>query len=36
MSDDDAMRARMDAIRVKQMCLQMEQNGFGCAAGKPR
>lgn len=39
--DRDAMDARMDAIRLKQilgsplaehelMCLQIEQNGFGC------
>jgi hypothetical protein len=40
-SGRDAMDARMDAIRLKQilgtaltehelMCLQIEQNGFGC------
>lgn len=41
--DNDEMEERMDAIRLKQllggklteqelMCLQIEQNGFGCAA----
>ena len=41
--DAAAMEERMDAIRLKQllggtlteqelMCLQMEQNGFGCAS----
>jgi hypothetical protein len=40
--DTNGMEERMDAIRLKQllggmlseqelMCLQMEQNGFGCA-----
>ena len=40
-SEDAAMEDRMDAIRLKQilgepltdkelMCLQIEQNGFGC------
>jgi uncharacterized spore protein YtfJ len=42
-SEDAPMEDRMDAIRLKQilgepltdkelMCLQIEQNGFGCAA----
>jgi hypothetical protein len=41
--DEDGMEARMDVIRLKQilggplteqelMCLQIEQNGFGCQA----
>jgi hypothetical protein len=41
--DAEGMEARMDAIRLKQilgeplteqelMCLQIEQNGFGCHA----
>jgi hypothetical protein len=41
--DAEGMEARMDAIRLKQilgeplteqelMCLQIEQNGFGCQA----
>jgi hypothetical protein len=41
--DVEGMEERMDAIRLKQilggaltdqelMCLQMEQNGFGCAS----
>ena len=41
--DDAGIEERMDAIRLKQilghplterelMCLQMEQNGFGCAS----
>jgi uncharacterized spore protein YtfJ len=47
-SEDAAMEDRMDAIRLKQilgepltdkelMCLQIEQNGFGCPAcsGEP-
>ena len=46
--DGTGMEARMDAIRLKQilgaplseqelMCLQIEQNGFGCQAcsGEP-
>jgi hypothetical protein len=45
--DVAGMEARMDAIRLKQMlggpltdrelmCLQIEQNGFGCAACSSR
>jgi hypothetical protein len=42
--ESDGMERRMDAIRLKQllapetlteqelMCLQMEQNGFGCSS----
>lgn len=43
--DQTAMEERMDKIRLKQilgtpithqelMCLQMEENGFGCGARK--
>jgi hypothetical protein len=44
--DVKGMRARMDAIRLKQilspeslserelLCLQMEQNGFGCGGSR--
>jgi uncharacterized spore protein YtfJ len=48
LEDAAGMEARMDAIRLKQilgeplteqelMCLQIEQNGFGChaCAGEP-
>ncbi|MGH2857377.1 MAG: hypothetical protein ACRDMJ_07815 [Solirubrobacteraceae bacterium] len=45
--DADALEARMDAIRLKEilgapltdqerMCLQIERNGFGCGTCAPQ